>query len=242
MAGELQHSVLEALEGARNYNAWVASLVAPYLGDDPIEIGSGTGTYAELWLDGGVSRLTVSDLDPVLLERLRERFAGDPRVSVSEVDLIAAPDARHSAVVALNVLEHIEHDVAALSAAARLVRPGGAVVMFVPAFGFAMSRFDRSIGHFRRYTVETLGNAMRDAGLRVDNVRYVNAPGLIAWTVGMRILRMEPREGIVLQGRDRVVIPATRRVEARWRPPFGQSVLAVARSNAADVGDTPAQG
>ena len=47
MAEALQHSVLEALEGAKNYNAWVASLVAPYLGDDPIEIGSGTGTYAD---------------------------------------------------------------------------------------------------------------------------------------------------------------------------------------------------
>jgi SAM-dependent methyltransferase len=231
VADDLQHSVLEALEGAVNYNSWVASLVAPYLGDDPIEIGSGTGAYANLWLEGGVERLTVSDVDSVLLEHLRRRFADNPRIDVLEVDLLVSPEREHTAVVALNVLEHIEDDVAALRAAAHLVRPGGAVVMFVPAFEFAMSKFDRSIGHYRRYTTGGLRSAMQDAALEVESVRYVNAPGLLAWTVGMRMLRMQPREGIALRGWDRVVIPVTRRIEDRWRPPFGQSVLGVARTS-----------
>ncbi len=229
MTPTLQHRVLEALEGARNYNAWVASLVQPHLGDDSIEIGSGTGTYAELWLAGGLPRLTVSDTDPAMVERLRSRFADDARVSVQELDLLETAGAQHSSVVALNVLEHIEDDVAGLEAAARLVRRGGAVVVFVPAFPFAMSRFDRAIGHHRRYTTDSLRAAFVDAGLEVVDVRYVNAPGLLAWTVGMRILRMTPREGIVLRGWDRAVIPPTRHLEARRRPPFGQSVLGVSR-------------
>ena len=230
MADALQHSVLEALEGARNYNAWVAALVAPYLGDDPIEIGSGTGTYAEQWLESGIPRLTVTDLDPALVDRLRERFSDDPRVTVESLDLLDAPRSDHSALVALNVFEHIEDDVAGFASAARLVRPGGAVVAFVPAFKFAMSRFDRAIGHFRRYTMGTARQAMTDAGLDVEEVRYVNAPGLVAWTVGMRLLRMSPREGVALRTWDRAVVPAARRIESRWRPPFGQSVLAVART------------
>jgi SAM-dependent methyltransferase len=231
VAEALQHSVLEALEGAKNYNAWVASLVAPHLGDDPLEIGSGTGTYAELWLEAGVPRLTVTDLDTSLVGRLRERFAADRRVSVEELDLLEARSGDHSAVVALNVLEHIEDDVAALRQAGGLVRPGGAVVVFVPAFEFAMSRFDRAIGHFRRYTTESASQAIDAAGLVAEDIRYVNAPGLIAWTVGMRLLRMRPGEGPVLRVWDGSVVPLARRVEARWRPPFGQSVLAVARAH-----------
>ena len=229
MPPSLQHVVLEALEGAKNYNSWVASLVAPYLGDDPIEVGSGTGTYAELWLDSGFSRLTVSDTDAELVKRLHERFAHDARVSVRNLNLFDARPAEHSAVVALNVLEHFGDDVAALKAVARLVRPGGAVVVFVPAFPFAMSRFDRAIGHCRRYTVSSLRSALVDAGLRHEAIRYVNAPGLVAWTVGMRLFRLSPREGAVLRTWDRV-IPVARRLEARWRPPFGQSVLAAART------------
>jgi SAM-dependent methyltransferase len=227
----LQHSVLEALESARNYNAWVASLVLPYLGDDPIEIGSGTGTNAALLVEAGLTRLTVSETDDELVELLRTRFAGDDRVAVRKLDLLSAPSEEHSAFVALNVLEHVEDDVAGLRAAAGLVRPAGAVVLFVPAFPFAMSRFDRAIGHFRRYTKESARESLVAAGLAVEELRYVNAPGLAAWTVGMRLLRMEPREGLALRAWDRAIVPVARKVEARVHPPFGQSLLAVGRTS-----------
>jgi len=221
----LQHSVLEALEGAQNYNAWVASLVSPYLGDDPIEIGSGTGTFAASWLEDDLARLTVSEIDPQLLDVLRERFASDTRVAVKEVDLLNVSAAEHSCAVALNVLEHISDDVAALRSAAHLLRPGGTVVMFVPAFPFAMSRFDRAIGHYRRYTAKSARKTFVAAGLTVDECCYVNSPGLVAWTVGMKVLGMRPREGLVLRSWDRAVIPPTRILESRWPPPFGQSLL-----------------
>jgi SAM-dependent methyltransferase len=226
----VQHRVLGALESAHNYNAWIASLARPYLGDDPIEIGSGRGTFARLWLDSGVGRLTLTELDPTLVDHLRERFAGDERVSVRQLDLLQAPDAEHSALVALNVLEHIEDDVAALRGTIRLLRPGAAVVLFVPAFGFAMSRFDRAIGHFRRYTSGMLEDRLARAGLRTESVRYVNAPGLLAWTIGMRLLRMDLRDGAALRLWDRAVIPWLRRIESHWSPPFGQSVLTVGRT------------
>ena len=225
----LQHSVLEALDGARNYNAWVASLVAPYLGDDPIEIGSGTGTFAAIWLQTGLPKLTVSEVDPVLVDTLGERFEGDVRVSVRELDLLDASDGDYSCVVALNVLEHIADQVAALHSASRLVRPDGVVALFVPAFPFAMSRFDRAIGHYRRYTAKSAQDAFVAAGLKVVEKRYVNAPGLLAWTLGMRLLGMEPREGVALKTWDRVVVPPTRKLEERWRPPFGQSLLIAGR-------------
>ena len=226
----LQHSVLEALEGARNYNAWVASLVLPHLGDDPIEIGSGTGTNAALLLEAGLARLTVTETDSALVERLQERFTGDERVIVRGLDLLEAPATAHSGFLAVNVLEHIEDDAEALRAAARMVRPGGAVVVFVPAFPFAMSDFDRAIGHHRRYTKDSVRTPFAAAGLGIEELRYVNVPGLAAWTVGMRLLRMRPREGLVLRGWDRAVVPVARRVENRVSPPFGQSLLAVGRT------------
>lgn len=230
LAPAIQHHVLDTLEGARNYNSWIASLAHPYLGDDPIEVGSGTGTLASIWLEGGLGRLTVSDVDPVMLERLRQRFAGDTRVAAVELDLLHAPPARHSCVVGLNVIEHIADDVSALAAASRLVRPGGAIVMFAPAFPLAMSRFDRALGHHRRYRAHTIREAFTAAGLVVEHVRYVNAPGLVAWTVAMRLLRMTPRDGVALQLWDRALVPLVRRLEERRPPPFGQSLLAVGRT------------
>jgi hypothetical protein len=133
----------------------------------------------------------------------------------------------HSAVVAYNVLEHIEDEVGALRGFADLVEPGGRIILIVPAFPLAMRLFDRKIGHHRRYTWAGLDHVMRQAGLRPIVERYVNAPGLILWLVGVKLLRMRPRAGLVLTAPDRAV-PIVARLEAVRHPPFGQSVFAVA--------------
>lgn len=136
----------------RGFPRWLGRI----LGSHPIEIGAGAGGHAAAWLRDGLERITVTEADPHLLARLRARFAGDDRVTVREVDLTAPSAARHSAVVAFNVLEHIEDDVGALREARARLRPGGVVVMLAPAFELAMSRFDREIGHYRRYSKHTL--------------------------------------------------------------------------------------
>jgi SAM-dependent methyltransferase len=225
---QLQSEVLEDLRGARQYRRWLVRLVAPYLGEHPIEFGSGTGDYAAE-LAPGRAGYTATEPDPHRFAGLADRFAGDPVVRVRRLGLPTGQTGDHSAAVMFNVLEHIEDDVAALRSTARLVRPGGAVVVFVPAFNAAMSRFDRLIGHHRRYTRRTLGAALTAAGLRIDQLRYVNSVGLVSWFLLMRCARMIPRDGPALRCYDATVIRSVAWVERFVRPPFGQSVLAVAR-------------
>lgn len=226
---QLQSFTLESLASAVNYHRWLTDLVRPYLGEDAIEVGSGLGDYAQTWLDTGLERLTVSDADQSRGSLLRSRFDGDARVTVRDLDVFHPYQGEHSAMVALNVLEHIEDDAGALRAAHQLVRPGGAVVMFVPAFNGAMSQFDRAVGHYRRYRKATLCSAYERAGLTMERVQYVNMPGLLAWFVGMRLLRMTPQDGPTVRLWDNLVVPVARTVESRVSAPFGQSLLAVGR-------------
>jgi SAM-dependent methyltransferase len=226
---DLQLRVLEVLENARNYNSWITSLILPHLGEYPVELGSGLGYQTELLLRAGLRRVSVSEPTPEGVAALRDRFAGDARVDCCVIDFTEAPARDHSAAYAVNVLEHVDDDVAALTGAARLVRRGGKVVVFVPAFPVAMSKFDRELGHHRRYTRATLRAAVVAAGLEPEIVRYVNAPGLPVWLVWMRLLGRRPKEGLALTVWDRLVVPVARAVERRVEPPFGQSILAVAR-------------
>jgi SAM-dependent methyltransferase len=225
---QLQSEVLEDLRGARNYRRWLVGLVSAYLGDHPIEIGSGIGDYAAELAPGRVS-YTATEPDPDRHALLADRFVGDPVVRVRQLGLPAGETGDHSALVMLNVLEHIEDDVAALRSAAGLVRPGGAVVVFVPAFNAAMSRFDRMIGHHRRYTRRTLAGALTAAGLPIERLQYVNSVGLVSWFLLMRCARMIPKDTAALRCYDATVIRTVAWVERYVRPPFGQSVLAVAR-------------
>jgi SAM-dependent methyltransferase len=225
---ELQSEVLETLADAWRYRRWLADLARPYLGPDPLEVGSGTGDYAAEWL-ADVTTMTVTERDEGRLLALKQRFAGTAGVDVAELALPAVvTGGAHSAVVALNVLEHIPDDVAAVRSMGGLVRPGGRVVVLVPAFGFAMSRFDRSVGHVRRYTRRQLHGVFEAAGLACEQTRYVNAAGLVSWLLLVRALRLTPRNGPLVRLFDRCVVPPQRLLERWVRPPFGQSVLGVA--------------
>jgi SAM-dependent methyltransferase len=224
----LQSEVLEDLAEAVNYRHWLVDLAVPYLTGPTLEIGSGLGLYAADWADRGID-ITASEADPARLAALRERFAAGGRVRVRELAVPIDVSGDYAAVVAYNVLEHLPDDAGALRAFAGLLRRGGAVVLIVPALPVLTSDFDRAIGHQRRYRRAGLGALLTEAGLRVEQLHPVNLPGVPAWFVGMRLLRMTPSAGPVLRAWDRLVVPAARRLERRWTPPVGQSLFAVAR-------------
>jgi hypothetical protein len=231
---QLQTDVLEELSDARRYRTWLADLARPHLGEHPIEVGSGTGEYALEWAPS-LATFTATEADDGRHRALCSRFEGHDIIRVRYLLLgDEASDAadEHSSAVAFNVLEHIPDDVAALRAMRQLVRPGGAVVLIVPAFPSAMSRFDLAIGHQRRYTRRTLGDALTAAGLGVEQLRYVNPIGLLNWYVTVKGIGMQPRNGAALRLYDRMVVPVARTLD-RFHVPFGQSVFAVARVPAA---------
>jgi hypothetical protein len=84
-------------------------------------------------------------------------------------------------IVLLNVLEHIEDDAALLARAARSLRPGGALIVFAPAFAHLYARMDREAGHFRRYSRRALVRLVEQPGLEVVHARYFNAIGFFGW-------------------------------------------------------------
>ena len=225
----LQSVVLEDLVGARNYRRWLVDLALPHLGEDPLEVGSGLGHYAADWSAAGVQQWTASEADAQRLEALRDRFDGDPVVRVRVLAVPIEETGAHSAVVAYNVLEHIPDDVAALRTFGELLRPGGRVVLVVPAFPPAMSAFDRAIGHQRRYGRRDLRSVAEQAGLAVDVLHHVNCIGLLAWLIHVKAMGRPPQGGFTLWVFDRLFVPWLRRLEARVRPPFGQSLFLVAR-------------
>jgi hypothetical protein len=226
---QLQSEILESLSDARAYRRWLADLARPYLGPDPLEIGSGNGDYALEWV-ADVTSFTCTEADESRLHSLKARFDGHHTVTVRHLLLGEGSPGprRHSGAVAFNVFEHIPDDAAALRDLAGHVRPGGAVVLIVPAFPSAMSRFDRAIGHQRRYTRASTLTAIRAAGLRPERVRYINPVGLISWYVTVKALGMTPKNGLMLRVYDRTVVSLARALD-RVPAPFGQSVFAVAR-------------
>ena len=111
---------------------------------------------------------------------------------------------------------------------ASLVQPGGRVVIWVPGYMQLYGEFDRAVGHVRRYTPTTLRAAFERAGLRPVEIRPVNLLGGLAWWLMVRRGGVGGQRPRLVRTYDRFVVPATRFLERRVTPPFGQSVLGIA--------------
>jgi SAM-dependent methyltransferase len=226
-ADEELAGTLDALEGADAYADWVVSLFRDDLGQNVLEVGAGVGTITKRLADQG--RVVAVEPSERCASPLAELAAVDPRVEVvhGSVDDVAA-DAAFDTAVLVNVLEHVADDVDLLRALGERLRPGGALVCFVPAHAWLHSRYDDRIGHVRRYRRSGLAEALGAAGFEVERLRHVNVPGALAWLAGARLLGLapSPRTTELYQ---RTVLPLTQRVEAGREPPFGQSIVAVAR-------------
>jgi SAM-dependent methyltransferase len=212
---------------ANNYLDWLADLCEPHLGERCLELGSGHGDLTERFVRPG-RRIDATDVSTTFLEILRQKFAAVDDVSVLELD-VTGLDARgtYDSIVMANVLEHIEDDADALRRLHEALTPGGRLVVYVPAFMLLYSRFDREIGHYRRYRRPQLRSLFRDAGFRVVDDRYVNSLGAPGWFVYCRLLGRKSSDQVTVSTCDRVVVPLVRKMEDRVPPPFGLSLLVV---------------
>lgn len=235
---QVQRDVLVALAECANHRKWFANFARPFLGTHPIEIGSGLGDYALEWIPA-VDKYTATEADPVLFAELQKEMAAYPNVVVRQIVLPSPEVADHSCLMSFNVLEHIDDHVGALRSMGRLVQPGGHIVLVCPAFPFAMSPVDIATGHVRRYTKRSMRAALTDAGLEIVSVTYANSLGLIAYYVFTSLLKKAPSKGKTMLFYDRLVVPVVRTLERIIRPPFGQSVLAIARVPEEDGADGP---
>ncbi len=135
-----------------------------------LNIGCGTGgTLPTLEKFGTVTNVDVSD-DAI-------NFMKQHGYKVDKVGGIKLPykDKSFHLVGSFDVLEHIEEDVEALKEWRRVLRPGGKIVLTVPAYQWLWSEHDVSLHHFRRHTVRSIRKKAQLAGLRPLRASYAIA-------------------------------------------------------------------
>lgn len=165
---------LEKMRLAENYNSFLIELIVrnSERNERLLDFGAGLGLYAEL-LRPHSRLVTCFEIDRNLATSLRDRgFA----VLTDSSELRDPFDMVYS----FNVLEHIEDDEESLRLLFRCLRPGGKLLLFVPAFTHLFSSMDEKVGHLRRYRRGDLRQKVERAGFVVRASRYVDSVGYFA--------------------------------------------------------------
>jgi len=199
-----------------------------------LDVGCGTGANLELLAEFGETEGV--DISHDALAFCRERGFGNVRHGAAE--RLPHDDNTFDVVTALDVIEHLDDDLASLKEMRRVLRTNGRVLLFVPAFMFLWGVQDDVSNHRRRYRLKELERVVEQAGFEVERATYANitffAPILLVRTF-MRLARIRPSSGDfkinvpAFNGVLGRVFGAERFWLSRLNFPFGVSALCVAR-------------
>jgi 2-polyprenyl-3-methyl-5-hydroxy-6-metoxy-1,4-benzoquinol methylase len=229
---------LENLSQADAVTRWVLSEISPWLGQRVLEVGCGIGTYtAEM--AAGSRQIVAMDMERAFVDEAVRRLARYPNVQLicgdaTAADIPKSDDEAFDTVVLLDVLEHIEDDVALLAGLRARLGPGGHLILKVPAMPSLFSPMDEAIGHWRRYDKSGLSEVIAGAGLEVVHIWSFNAAAVPAWWWNGRALKLRspPKEQLALFNR---LVPLLRPLDRVARLFCGLSLFAVARRPAGQV-------
>lgn len=135
-------------------------------------VGSGSGEFAALLALAGAKTLAIDIDEPSirLTDETAKRYGAEVTTQVSHLEDFKSAQL-FDIVVATDVIEHIEDDRAASENLKRLVKPGGSLIITVPALQWLFGLHDESLGHYRRYSRTTLLRLF-DSGVRIEKIRY----------------------------------------------------------------------
>ncbi len=187
------HLTLDVISNAVRFNRWMFDTISPFCAGSVLEIGSGIGNISQFFIADN-RPLTLSDLRENYCSILSAKFPDNKVVQLNLIeekfeDIYSDYLETFDSIFALNVIEHIQDDHLAIQNCKKLLKPGGKLIILVPAYQVLYNEFDKSLEHFRRYNKKTLNSLMLENDLTIVKSFYFNFFGIIGWLVSGSILK-----------------------------------------------------
>jgi SAM-dependent methyltransferase len=198
-----------------------------------LDVGCGTGANLEMLAQFGDAEGV--DVSAEALAFCRER--GLTKVRQGEAERLPYDDESFDLVTGLDVVEHLDDDVAGLKEMRRVLRPGGYVLLFVPAFMFLWGVQDDISHHRRRYTRSGLEQVIHATGFEIERITYANITFFMPILVGRLLMRLTgfrpaSENNLTIGALNGIlgrILGAESSILHRVNLPFGVSAICVAR-------------
>ena len=166
---------LEYFDKAYNFRNYQFELVKKFIKGTVAEVGPGNGTFLKYYLP------LANKID--LFEPSKNFLINLNKIKDSKINIInknfEINKNCYDTILYLDVLEHIENDKREVQIAFESLKKGGTLVINVPAFQHLYSKFDKDIGHFRRYSKKTLRSLTNNIGFSRTKLIYFDSIGYL---------------------------------------------------------------
>jgi 2-polyprenyl-3-methyl-5-hydroxy-6-metoxy-1,4-benzoquinol methylase len=221
---------LELFKHAHNWKKYYASFIEGYLKNDVLEVGAGIGETTHLLCDGTQNCWVCIEPDELLTKEIEIKKENGYLPFIIEIitgtlDGIDS-NRKFETIIYIDVIEHIENDEEELKKAANFLKPNGHIIILVPAHNYLFSKFDKSIGHYRRYNKEMLAKAIPKGFQKVD-LRYLDSIGLFASLANKWFLKQDYPTLEQIKFWDNYIIPVSKIIDAISFYSLGKTVVGV---------------
>jgi len=217
-------------EKARNWKKYFSSFIKPYVKTHILEVGAGLGSNTALLNEGFARKWILLEPDvamSTLLKKKRDDGELPPNCDII-CGTITQFDEKEQfdTIIYIDVLEHIEEDKKEAEGAVQLLKSGGHLIILSPAFPSLYSRFDKAIGHYRRYNKKQLKAAI-PTSLRQVCLLYLDSAGFFMSMLNRFLLKQKYPTQKQVNFWDHYGIPVSRIVDRIVIYSFGKTILGI---------------
>lgn len=222
-----------------NYRKYQFDIVSKYIGKNILEVGSGERVFTNEIVKHAknISRIVSIEPSITLFNLHKNKYNFPSYVSFINKDLFEL-DVKSiglfDTIIFIHVLEHIEDDKKAILKARKLLKPGGMILIEVPAMKCLYSSHDKFLGHFRRYSKNYMLSLIDNRLFSIVDVWYQDFLGVFGSFLYFKVkkITLDTNSGINLVNKqgmfyDKYIVPFQKYIEKYIRPPIGLSLTII---------------
>ena len=221
---------LEIFARAVNWKNYYGSLIKPYFGERVLEVGAGIGATTSALHDPQVKEWICLEPDAEFIKILEQKIRDNElstacRAKPGIVQELPQNDL-YDSILYIDVLEHIQNDKAEVQAAARHLKPGGRLIILSPAHQWLFTPFDQAIGHFRRYSKESLAQVQPEH-CTLEKLIYLDSAGMLLSLANKLMLRQAMPTVKQILFWDRWIVPISKILDRTLMFGLGKTVIGI---------------